>query len=675
MFLYRFIFNSNSSFTYDGFSLDDFSVRQTPAINLGSNLVTPSGPLLTVSGIPLPDLNLHVKNLGTSSSGTFDIGYAIDGITVYSTTVTNNISPGGISTFILPGIVCPAIASSLCAFVSKVGDTDLSNDTICMDLYVLKSQNIDYSQSFDTGSVDWIPINNVSNQLTNWELGTPAYGSTTGAFSAPNAWDVNLNSGYGNSANTSLYTASFPIANTAQKHYLSFMLNYKTEAGWDGLRLEYSKDNAVTWQVLGVVNDPQGFNWYTDNSLNSSGLPAWEGNSNGWTNCSYYLNPTQLGSSMIFRFVFTSDAVVNSDGVSVDDFYFGNLYAKDAALIGFVNSSDTAMVGNVLPTQVRIENRGSQNFISLNLTYDVNGIVNSTLINGTFSPFFPLNRNIPGVVAQEGVNKLKVYVNDSSDMNVFNDTIVRNFYGFTRASIPYIESFEGPTTNGWFATSSLNEVNWERGVPSYGTTNSANSGSNVWDIALDTTYKKFQKDTLYSPVFRTIGLNNLQLSFWINYNTLFEHAGVHLQYKTNVTGWQNVDTLLQLYPYGGVMLSGRAAWTGYSFGWQEVKLNLTNYMLNAYDLRFRFIFESDSFTSLDGFSLDDFSLTGSTSLNAISSESEFQIYPNPTNDFLYVNSLFEAKQTAEFKIYTVEGKKFLGIVYLLKTKHQLMLVT
>ncbi|MBK7683963.1 MAG: hypothetical protein IPJ26_16530 [Bacteroidetes bacterium] len=106
-----------------------------------------------------------------------------------------------------------------------------------------------------------------------------------------------------------------------------------------------------------------------------------------------------------------------------------------------------------------------------------------------------------------------MYVDDSSDMNVFNDTIVRNFYGFTRASIPYIESFEGPTTNGWFATSSLNEVNWERGVPSYGTTNSANSGSNVWDIALDTTYKKFQKDTLYSPVFRTIGLNNLQLSF------------------------------------------------------------------------------------------------------------------------------------------------------------------
>ncbi|MBK7683964.1 MAG: T9SS type A sorting domain-containing protein [Bacteroidetes bacterium] len=121
-----------------------------------------------------------------------------------------------------------------------------------------------------------------------------------------------------------------------------------------------------------------------------------------------------------------------------------------------------------------------------------------------------------------------------------------------------------------------------------------------------------------------------------------------------------MDTLLQLYPYGGVMLSGRAAWTGYSFGWQEVKLNLTNYMLNAYDLRFRFIFESDSFTSLDGFSLDDFSLTGSTSLNAISSESEFQIYPNPTNDFLYVNSLFEAKQTAEFKIYTVEGKEVFG---------------
>jgi acetyltransferase-like isoleucine patch superfamily enzyme len=406
------------------------------------------------------------------------------------------------------------------------------------------------TQSFDTGSVDWLPITNSGNQDTNWELGAPAFGSTSSA--APNAWDINLNTGYNYSA--TLYTASFNISNITQKHYLSFMLNYKTEAGWD--RIEYSNDFALTWQVLGML-DPQGFNWYTDNSLNSSGLPAWEGNSNGWVPCYYYLNPSQIGSNMIFRFVFNSDAAVNSDGVSIDDFYFGSLPAKDAAFIGFNNSVDTFMTGNAIPTSVILENRGAQNLMSLSISHDVNGTIGSTLFTGNVIPFLPVIINVSGVIAQEGKNILTTYVDDSLDLNSQNDTIVRYVYGFSRKPIPYIESFEGPLPNGWFAVASQNQVNWERGIPTFGVTNSAHSGDNVWDVALNASYRTQQNDTLYSPVFRTLGLSNLQLSFWINYQTYFGHAGVHLQCKIASNNlWKNVDTLLQLSPYSGTMFNG-----------------------------------------------------------------------------------------------------------------------
>ena len=659
--LYRFIFNSDASSIDAGFSIDDFAIRQTDSVNLMSSMLTPSGPIYVAEGLPIPDLTLEVKNVGLSNVGAYTVGYAIDGVTVYTSPLSLGLGTGNTHNHFLPGVICPATASSICAFVTIIGDTDPTNDTICMNMILLNSRNIDYTQSFDTGSVDWLPITPLGNQDTKWELGAPAFGSTSSAFSTPNAWDINLHTGYNYSANCSLYTASFNISNSTQKHYLSFMLNYKTEAGWDGLRIEYSNDFALTWQVLGIVNDPQGFNWYTDNSLNSSGLPAWEGNSNGWVPCSYYLNPAQLGNNMIFRFVFTSDAAVNSDGVSIDDFYFGSLPAKDAAFIGFNNSVDTFMTGNAIPTSVILENRGAQNLTSLSISHDVNGTIGSTLFTGNVIPFLPVNINVPGIIAQEGKNILKTYVDDSLDLNSQNDTIVRYVHGFSRKPIPYVESFEGPLPNGWFAVASQNQVNWERGIPAFGVTNTAHSGGNVWDVALNASYRTQQNDTLYSPVFSTLGLSNLQLSFWINYHTNFGHAGVHLQYKIASNNlWTNVDTLLQLYPFSGTMFNGRSAWTGYSFGWQEVKVLLTSMMQNSADLRFRFIYASDNFSALDGFSLDDFSLTGSTSLNEISSVNEFQIYPNPTKDYLYVKALFEIGQIVDYRIYTVEGKEVFG---------------
>jgi hypothetical protein len=58
---------------------------------------------------------------------------------------------------------------------------------------------------------------------TLWELGTPAFGVTSSSHSAPNSWDVNLNSAYTGNANAILLSPFFDFT-PVQNVELSFGL-------------------------------------------------------------------------------------------------------------------------------------------------------------------------------------------------------------------------------------------------------------------------------------------------------------------------------------------------------------------------------------------------------------------------------------------------------------------
>ena len=655
--LFRFVFNSNQYAVADGFSIDDFSISFSTDTNAACIALFPADPIIAVEGVPLSGLELTVKNLGAKNLNSYTIGLSVDGVPLISIPQSSTLSPGQSLSFVLPSINVPVFASKICGYVTVFGDTLNLNDTTCYDLHVLQRIGLDYTQNFDTGAVDWYTVNSnilPDGSTTKWELGTPAFGATSSAYSPPNSWDVNLNSICLNSVFCDLYSPSFIVSNLAVNHFVSFMLNFKTEGGWDGLRLEYSTDMAATWNILGVMNDPLGTNWYTHGGV---GTPSWSGNSNGWIYCNYILKPNQLGSNMRFRFVYISDASVTSDGVSIDDFIFNAAYTQDLSLENFVVLKDTFIVGNVFPVNFKIANYGSQNVSSVNIGYNHNGVVGSFNQNITMIPNLIYTLWGPNFLALPGKNVLKLYIEDSLEVNKWNDTITLVNYGFERAAIPYTESFESAGSNGWFARRKNDQILWEQGVPNYGATNSAHSGSKVWDVVLDSSYTNNCSDTLYSPVFNTVGWSNLMLSFWINYNILYQQTSVKLQYRiNNSNNWSSLDALIIQSGLDGFLSPNGYGWSGLSFGWQEVRANLDAAFQNKADLRFRFVFSNQFHIPLDGFSIDDFSISGSTSLLTIYGEKLFDIFPNPANDFLTIRAKNVDSNQLNCTLYSIDGK-------------------
>ncbi|MCX6270375.1 MAG: GEVED domain-containing protein, partial [Bacteroidetes bacterium] len=176
-----------------------------------------------------------------------------------------------------------------------------------------------FSDSFDDHNL-WTSYEYGSSA---WELGTPAYGNTDSAHSPPNAWDINLSTAYEPNSYCILESPRFH-SNLNNNPRVSFWLNYNTEAGSDGISLEYSLNDS-SWQPLGVINDPNGLNWF--NSSISSIIPrqGWSGQSNGWKKSSFYLNSLVTSPTDIrFRFVFTSGSALSLDGFSIDDFVLQN---------------------------------------------------------------------------------------------------------------------------------------------------------------------------------------------------------------------------------------------------------------------------------------------------------------------------------------------------------------
>ncbi|MEI6765525.1 MAG: GEVED domain-containing protein [Bacteroidota bacterium] len=300
-----------------------------------------------------------------------------------------------------------------------------------------------YIDNFDGAGLTWVDTSLTAG--SNWELGTPAYGTTNSAHSAPNAWDVNLNTIYGAGANCMLFSPVFDFSSTVNAK-MSFWLNYYVEQGWDGTRIDYTIDG-ITWNVLGAMGDPNGVNWYNYASLNSSQKPGWSYQSGGWVKCEYTL--TQLNNvvgPVQFRFVFTSDGSGQYDGISMDDFSIVPPYPLDAgAEAALTPDFNTCLVsGNHNVTAV-IKNFGSLTMHGpVNIAYKLdNGAPvveawNDSLVAGAIDTFA---FSTPMTVTA-GNHTIKIYTMLSGDGLSFNDTLTVNFSVLAPIALPYFNDLD-----------------------------------------------------------------------------------------------------------------------------------------------------------------------------------------------------------------------------------------
>jgi|GEM_PF-997983 len=594
--------------TYNYGETEDYTVSIQPLIpnDAGVTLIT-SPSSLEPANTSVPVI-VTFKNYGTDPITALDLAYSYNGGPAVITPWTGLLNPGNSVSDTLPDVTILSGTFDLCAYTILVGDSNTLNDQLCKSIQGVPTDTLSYVTDFEGSSTGWYQS---SSPGSTWEWGTPAFGQTNSAHSPVKAWDINLTSGYGNSALSYLNSPMF-LFTGAFGNKLTFWINYYVEASWDGTRLEYTTDG-TTWNVLGTMGDPNGVNWYTNASLYSSGLPGWDGTSSGWKECKYTLVQLDGFSGPVqFRFVFTSDGSVTYDGVSVDDFSIIKPSPIDGGVVSFVSPSSPASAGDLVPVTINVRNFGTNTLDTIPVKYSLNGgpVVTDTLFTtlapGALGSFtFPVNMTVPS-----GIFDICAYTDLAGDGLHPNDTLCISIYGEPPFLSYYEDDFEGTTTQCYVVPGS----HWQWGVPTSSVINFAHSPTKCWKTNLAGNYLNNQADYLYTPTFHFTGTSNATLRFWHWVQTETDHDIGNVQYSINngttwiTLGYQGDPNGLNWYDK---FVNGKYCWSGTYPAWMYSQYHITDPSLYAApSVRFRYQFLTDvSGNAFNGWAVDDIVVT------------------------------------------------------------------
>ena len=145
----------------------------------------------------------------------------------------------------------------------------------------------------------------------------------------------------GDSIDTTL-TREFDLTNLSTAT-LEFMVWFDIEEGWDYAYVEASADGGETWTIL------EGDHTTDENPVGNSYGHGYTGASNGWLQERVDLTPF-VGSKVLVRFEYITDAAVYEDGLVVDDIAVPELdFLDDAEGDNGWNAQGFELIDNVVP--------------------------------------------------------------------------------------------------------------------------------------------------------------------------------------------------------------------------------------------------------------------------------------------------------------------------------------
>ncbi|MGC6429856.1 MAG: hypothetical protein ACON5F_02325 [Jejuia sp.] len=185
-----------------------------------------------------------------------------------------------------------------------------------------------YYEDFESDDGGWKVVN---QQNSSWNLGTPNSTNLKSAASGTMAWCTNLIGSYNDNENGWVESPVFDFSEISLPNYyntlyIQFNIWYNNQANNDGAVLQSSIDSGTTWQNLGGMESSSNVNGYTSNSITSSPggqMLGWTGtsanvHSNNWKTVFIPISNLIGESNVIFRFVFSSNDDIVSDGFAFD---------------------------------------------------------------------------------------------------------------------------------------------------------------------------------------------------------------------------------------------------------------------------------------------------------------------------------------------------------------------
>ena len=371
----------------------DGELRDTLTPDIGADEFTPQQWDAAVVGFHSPSnyyaaqgtvtpITITLKNFGMDTITTMPVSYVYGNSTPITETWNGNLAPGDtISHTFNTSITTAAGSNTICAYTSLVADSNLYNDTLCMNYGGISLVVPTYSDNFDTPPSMWVSAG------TEWELGIPQGTNITSAYSAPNVWMTKLAGNYTDNETSDLLSPYIDFSN-ASGATLKFWYNSDLMSN-DGVTMYYSNDGGSTWITLGYVGDPLATNWYNNQG---GGNQWWGGQSNGWMLATYDLSQFNNSTTPIqFKLHFFSNGSGNADGFAIDNFkvelppipYDAGVVSIDAPATGTVVGS----MGNTVT--VTVKNFGTNALGNIPVHYTINGtgVVNeSVIVTGGLQP-------------------------------------------------------------------------------------------------------------------------------------------------------------------------------------------------------------------------------------------------------------------------------------------------
>lgn len=612
--------NNNGSGGRNGWFVDDVQVIAA-ACELVLPTLTQAAPVYPANVYNLGPYTINVDAFDQSGLNSVTLFYTVNGGA--PTSLAMSLTSGTLYTANMPAVQAGDV---VCYYVQAIDASGCSNTTFmpgptASSTTCFTAQagvTFPYCDNFDVAGIPWTAQNTTGS---SWQLGVPSFGATSGAHSAPNAWDINLNSAYTNNADTRLRSPEFSFTVGAGAT-LSFWQNRNVENAWDGFRLEWSTALGGPWNVLGTAGACAGcVNWYNNNAIISSNQPGWTGNSGGWIKSEIELDAQFNNQPQVwFRFVFTSDGSVTLDGVSIDDFCITLPQANDVGVISYTLPGASSPAGGCADVVVTVQNFGANTQSNFPVSYTINGGTPVTAnYSGSLTPGATATVTLPCFTVPTGGFNLCTYTGLPADGDNTNDTLCIQSVGIPVIPVSYsqqfFDDFNGVNV-GWSTTNSGNpNTIWQLGTPAFGGTNSAYSGTQCWDVNLTTAYGNNANCALVSPLFDFTNAVDPEVSFYINHRTENAWDGTRLEYSINGGPWTllggaNLTAPCWVNWYNStpnIFSSGQPAWMGNSTpGWIKAEAKCLSFLSNAGTVQFRFVFTSDGSVNVDGFSIDDF---------------------------------------------------------------------
>jgi hypothetical protein len=311
---------------------------------------------------------VEVKNFGAMAvDADIPIGFSLDGGITWSMDVFEQPLAVGqkvIHTFTPKAdFSTPGRYDNIIVKTFWEDDQDDTNDALHYEIFSVPYITPPYSQLFIENDGLWTGY----GQNSSWEWSFPTGVETSPAHAGSTAWFTNASGAYNPDEVSWLESPCFNFSGTNHP-VIEFYINTHTPEGIDGLGIQYSNDEGLSWQQLGVMDQELAWGWHGDTTQLPSlqtGFGAdygWHGNTPGWQRVRAVLGSGIATQEKIkFRMIFAGDTIAGQsdfwEGIGFDAVSIFEA-PHDLGVVAVVDPIAACELSDEQAITVRIQNFG-----------------------------------------------------------------------------------------------------------------------------------------------------------------------------------------------------------------------------------------------------------------------------------------------------------------------------